>query len=142
MTSCDVIDEHDVISRQISVIQGDEKKTCQLVIFQRNNTAKFTKICIKPNLRMASSNLESYFNYFYTKCPKIAIKIIKKWKKNRFIRFSSFSVWVKLILCMKNVSKQLQCVGKCLFKEDLAILNINLFWLFIENQKIKIFRFS
>ena len=27
-------------------LQGDQKKTCQLVIFQRNNNAKFTKICI------------------------------------------------------------------------------------------------
>ena len=26
-------------------LQGDQK-TCQLVIFQRNNTAQFTKICI------------------------------------------------------------------------------------------------
>ena len=31
---------------KLLVIQGDNKKTCQLVIFGRNNTAKFTKICI------------------------------------------------------------------------------------------------
>ena len=40
------------------------KKTCQLVIFQRNNTAKFTKICIQPNSRTASQNLKSDFDYF------------------------------------------------------------------------------
>ena len=49
------------------------KKTYQLVIFERNNTAKFTKICIYPNLRTASPNLKSDSNCSYTKCPKISI---------------------------------------------------------------------
>ena len=68
------------------------KKTCQLVIFQRNNTAKYTKICIEPNQRTASPNLRSDFNYFYTKWPKIAIKILKKWEKSLHPFFFFFSV--------------------------------------------------
>ena len=74
-----------------NIIQGD-KKTCQLVIFQRNSTAKFTKICIQPNSKTASPNLKSDFHYFYTKCPEIAIEILKNWEKSLHPFFRFFSV--------------------------------------------------
>ena len=65
------------------------QKTCQLPtcrFFWGVNTSKFAKICIQSILRTASSNLKSNFCYFCTKCPKIAIEIFKKWKKNGFVR--------------------------------------------------------
>ena len=69
------------------------KKTCQLIIFERNNTAKLTKICIKPNSKMASPDLKSGFSYFYTKCPKIAIEILKKIAKITSSDFSTKNVF-------------------------------------------------
>ena len=54
------------------------KKTCQSVIFGRNTSAKFTKFFIYPTLRMTSPDLKSDFSYYYKKCAKIAIEILKK----------------------------------------------------------------
>ena len=48
------------------------QKTCQLIIFERNNRAKFTKICILPNSRTPSPNLKCDFSFFHTSGPKIA----------------------------------------------------------------------
>ena len=122
------------------LIQGDKKHA---------NWLFFIEI-IQPNLPKFADNLirswrvQIWSQILTNTIPNVPKSRSKSSKngKNRFIRFYSFRGWVKLILCMKNVSKQLQCMGKCLFKEDLAISNINLFWLFIKNQKIKIFRFS
>ena len=66
-------------------IQRD-KKTCQSIIFEKNNSAKFTKISIKPLSRTASPNLKSYFCYSYTNCPQINIEVLKKWQKS-IVRF-------------------------------------------------------
>ena len=41
-----------------------------------------------------------------------------------------------------NVSKQLQCIGECLLKKYCAILNLNLFLLFIKNDKVKFVDFQ
>ena len=123
------------------ILQGDQKKHANWLFFRE---------IIQPNLPKFAYNLirrrrvriwSQILTISIPSVPKSRSKFSKN-GKNCFIRFSSFSVWVKLILCMKNISKQLQCMSKCLFTEDLAILNINLFWLFIKNQKSKIFRFS
>ena len=59
-------------------VQGDKKKTCQLIIFWRVNTAKLTKICRKPISRTPSPNIRSDFGFSYTEFPKIAMEILKK----------------------------------------------------------------
>ena len=57
---------------------------------------------------------------------------VKKNNQNGFVH--SFR-WVKLIWCMKNVSKKFKYIGYCLFKEYIAILNFNPSWLCIKNLK-------
>ena len=49
---------------------------------------------------MASPNLKSDFSYSYTKYPKIAFKILKKWQKS--LRRVFFFFRVKLILFVKR----------------------------------------
>ena len=60
------------------------KKKGQLISFWRINTAKLTKICVKPISNTAIPNSRSDFRYSYIKCPKIAIEIITKLQKSYF----------------------------------------------------------
>ena len=45
------------------------------------DAAELTKICILPISATPSPNSKLDFGYFYFKCPKIAIKILKNGKK-------------------------------------------------------------
>ena len=100
-------------SFESSLLQGDKKNMPIGYLFFREiiqpNLPKFAYDLIRERrVRIWSQIL----TISIASVPKSRLKFLKN-GKNRFIRFSSFSVWVKLILCMKNVSKQLQCVITC-----------------------------
>ena len=79
-------------------LKGDEK--WKSIICLKVNTVKLTKFDYNLFcLRMTSPNLNWVLCYSYTKCPKLAIKILKKWQ-NGFVRFSFFFRLFKLIWCV------------------------------------------